>query len=482
MHVLQGGLHLGDEISSVEFTAEDTLQFQSHLQSEMELLQSWFEGRKFVQDQLQCGLELEAWLIGQDGLPAPDNALFLATLDRQTVVPELSKFNFEFNVSPQYIAGRGLAVMESELRATWMRCEQVAAQLGHNIVAIGILPTVADAMLCVENLSPLKRYAALNERVLRFREGRPLHLRIAGTDVLESRHYDVMLEAAATSLQIHLKVPQVDSVRYYNASLIASTFTLAMAANAPLLFGHRLWDDTRIPLFEQAVDTGGRFPRVSFGDGFVRESLFELFQHNSDEHRVLLPVRLEQAPARMPYVRMHNGTIWNWNRPLIGFEEDGQPHLRIEHRPLSASPTLADLFADVGLYLGLVHYLATMSNAPEASIEFDKVRHNFYAAAQFGLQAEVYWLDGKVYGLAGLLADQLLPVTLEAMSQLGIETQSVERYQAVLEGRIESRQNGATWQRRAFEHFLGDRHQILAAYLSHQHRSQPVHTWPVKRA
>jgi gamma-glutamyl:cysteine ligase YbdK (ATP-grasp superfamily) len=473
---------LGDEISTVDFTAEDAHQFQSHLQSEMELLHSWFEGGKFVHDQLQCGLELEAWLIGQDGLPAPDNTLFLSTLDRQMVVPELSKFNFEFNVSPQYVAGEGLAVMESELRATWLRCEQVAAQLGHNIVAVGILPTVADAMLCVENLSPLKRYAALNERVLRLREGRPVHLRIAGMDVLESRHHDVMLEAAATSLQIHLKVPQADSVRFYNASLIASSFTVALAANAPLLFGHRLWEDTRIPLFEQAVDTGGRFPRVTFGEGYVRESLFELFQHNCQEHRVLLPVRLEQAPARMPYVRMHNGTIWNWNRPLIGFEENGQPHLRIEHRPLSASPTLADLFADVGMYLGLVHSLATAATAPEALIGFDKVRRNFYAAAQYGLQAEVSWLDGRVYVLAELLADRLLPLALEAMSRMGIATQCVERCQTVLEGRVQSQQNGASWQRRAFEHFLGDRQQILAAYLSHQHRSQPVHTWPITHA
>ncbi len=388
---------MGDEIETSEFTRADAEQFRSHLKAEMELLQSWFAGNKFCHDELQCGLELEAWLVGDDGLPVPDNTLFLTTLDRQMVVPELSKFNFEFNVSPQYVAGTGLADMQAEMRATWMRCEQVAAQLGHRIVSVGVLPTVADAMLCPENMSPLKRYAALNERVLRLRQGRPLALKIAGVDTLESLHHDVMLEAAATSLQVHLKVPQAVSVRYYNASLVASAFTVALAANAPLLFGKRLWDDTRIPLFEQAVDTGGTHPRVSFGDQFLQESLFELFEHNFQHHRVLLPVHIEQAPARMPYVRMHNGTIWNWNRALIGFEADGQPHLRIEHRPMSASPSLADLFADLSFYLGLVHYLATLPEPIESQINFNSARHNFYVAAKSGLAAQIQWLDGRTY-------------------------------------------------------------------------------------
>ncbi len=468
---------MGDEIEKSEFTQADIEQFRSRLMAEMELLHSWFEGNKFCHDEFQCGLELEAWLVGENGLPVPDNTLFLTTLDRQMVVPELSKFNFEFNVSPQYVAGCGLVEMQAEMRATWMRCEQVAAQLGHDIVSIGVLPTVADAMLCPENMSPLKRYAALNERVLRLRQGRPLALRISGVDALESLHHDVMLEAAATSLQVHLKVPQAVSVRYYNASLVASAFTVALAANAPLLFGKRLWDDTRIPLFEQAVDTGGAYPRVSFGDRFLQNSLFELFEHNWRDHRVLLPVHIEQAPARMPYVRMHNGTIWNWNRALIGFEADGQPHLRIEHRPMSASPSLTDLFADLTFYLGLVHYLATLPERVESQIDFNSARQNFYAGAKSGLAAQIQWLDGKTYGLGALLKERLLPRAVESMEQLGIASKQTTDCQDILLGRIDSGQNGATWQRGAFEKYHGDTRQVLTDYRSHQRNSQPVHTW-----
>ncbi|MEO8271326.1 MAG: hypothetical protein ABI557_16510, partial [Aureliella sp.] len=417
---------MGVEIESAQFTDADLNSFRNRLQAEMELLRSWFVGQKFCDDPLQCGLELEAWLVDSAGLPVPDNTLFLTTLDRSSVVPELSKFNFEFNVSPQYIAGSGLSDMQAELRSTWLRCEEVARTLGHRIVSIGILPTVADHMLCPENMSPLKRYAAINQQVLRLRGGRPLLLEIDGVDSLRTSHNDVMLESAATSVQVHLKVPQADSIRYYNASLIASAFTVALAANAPLFLGHRLWDDSRIPLFEQAVDTAGPLRRVSFGRAYLEESLMELFEDNFKYHGILLPAPVDEAPARMPHVRMHGGTIWNWNRPLIGFEADGRPHLRIEHRPMSASPSLSDLFADLLFYLGLTHYLARLPECPESQLEFTQTRENFYAAAKFGLAAEVVWSDGRKWALTELVQGLLLPSAIEAMAELGIPESQIK--------------------------------------------------------
>lgn len=468
---------MGVEIESTQFTDADLDSFRNRLQAEMELLRSWFEGNKFCDDQLQCGLELEAWLVDSAGLPAADNTLFLSTLDRSSVVPELSKFNFEFNVSPQYIAGSGLSDMQAELRGTWLRCEEVAGLLGHRIVSIGILPTVADHMLCPENMSPRKRYAAINQQVLRLRGGRPLLLEIDGVDSLRTSHSDVMLESAATSVQVHLKVPQADSIRYYNASLLASAFTVALAANAPLFLGRRLWDDTRIALFEQAVDTAGPLRRVSFGNRYLEHSLMELFEDNFKYHRVLLPVPVDEAPARMPHVRMHGGTIWHWNRPLIGFEPGGQPHLRIEHRPMSASPSLVDLFADLQFYLGLVHYLAHLPKSPESQLGFAQTRENFYAAAKFGLAAEVVWLDGRKLPMVELLREKLLPHVLEAMSELGIPELQIKTAGEVLRGRIDTRQNGAAWQRQVFSACNRDLAQLLAVYQGRQQTSRPVHTW-----
>lgn len=466
---------MGQEIETDEFAPEQFANFREHLDAEMELLRSWFEGKKFAEDDFQCGLELEAWLIDDQGLPAPDNALFLQTLERKWVVPELSKFNFEVNVSPQYLTDDGLSDMQSELRSTWTRCEKVAQRLEHRIVAIGILPTVTDEMLCIENMSPLKRYAALNKQVLRLRGGSPLTLKIEGLDSICGQHSDLMLESAATSVQVHLKVPFTKSAAFYNASVVASPFTLAMAANAPLLFGKRLWADTRIPVFEQAVDTAGPKPRVTFGEGFIENSLLEYYERNM-ENRLLLPAKLEEAPALMPYVRMHNGTIWNWNRSLIGFEADGTPHIRIEHRPMSASPTMQDLFADIHLYLGLVFYFSGQGQDPGQLMEFSDARWNFYQSARFGLEAELRWED-TVQRCATILQTGLLQRAMDALEHQGVSGDGLEASYRILSGRLESMQNGAVWQLKQLDAEGGDLFRMLEAYESHQAKGQPVHTW-----
>ncbi|RMF38863.1 MAG: glutamate--cysteine ligase, partial [Planctomycetota bacterium] len=384
---------------------------------------------------------------------------------------------FELNVRPQKIAGNGLLNMRAELRATWSRCQEVARRMDCEVVSIGILPTVQNVMLNPQNMSPLKRYAALNRQVLLMRGGTPLTLKIDGLDSLHTTHNDLMLESAATSIQVHLKVGQSESVRFYNSSLIASALTTAMAANAPLLFGRRLWDDSRIPLFEQAVDTGGKFPRVSFGRGYVRHSLLELFERNLSDHRILLPAELDQGPARMPYVRMHNGTIWNWNRPLIGFEPDGTPHLRIEHRPMSASPSSADLFADVAFYLGLVHHLAGLQDPPENRLPFEVAKENFYAAAKASLSASITWIDGRQHCISELVRDRVLPVAMEQLVHCEVSSELIEQAEAVLRGRLDRHQNGAIWQRRKFDAYSGDAVRLLREYIQRQNSQQPVCEW-----
>ena len=216
---------------------------------------------------------------------------------------------------------------------------------------------------------------------------------------------------------------------------------------------------------------------MSFGDGFLEHSLLELFERNLLEHRILLPAQLEQAPATMPHVRMHNGTIWNWNRALIGFEQDGSPHLRIEHRPMSASPTIADLFADTTLYIGLVHFLATMNVAPETRISFDQAKRNFYSAARKGLAAEVKWLTGATSPIAQLLRDGLQNQSFEATAQLGIDGEFLDACQQVISGRLENMQNGAAWQRRKFDQSAGNARDMLLEYAERQTQATPVHTW-----
>src|SRR5262249_24918575 len=156
----------------------------------------------------------------------------------------------------------------------------------------------------------------------------------------------VMLEACCTSFQVHYQVSAEEFVQLYNIAQAVTAPVLAAATNAPLLFGRRLWRETRIPLFQQAVDTRGashhmreRSPRVSFGTRWVEQSVVELFQEDLARFRVLLGAALQEdslvmlQKGQMPSLqalRIHNGTVYRWNRACFGFN-DGKPHLRIEN-------------------------------------------------------------------------------------------------------------------------------------------------------
>src|SRR5262249_37326105 len=160
--------------------------------------------------------------------------------------------------------------------------------------------------------------------------------------------------AGSTSQQFHLQISLAESVRFYNAALISSAPLVALAANSPILFDRLLWHETRIPLCEQALDVGvGRFPRVSFGSGYAERSLEECFVENREQYAVMLPLAMDEPSEQVAHIRLHNGTIWRWNRPIIGFDGPGRPHLRIEQRVPAAGPTITDMMADMAFYLGL---------------------------------------------------------------------------------------------------------------------------------
>lgn len=99
------------------------------------------------------------------------------------------------------------------------------------------MPTVEASDFCLENMSEMKRYKALNETVLKARHSRSLKLDIEGKDHLQITKHSVMLEAATTSFQIHIQTPWKQAHHYYNASIIGSAPLLAAAGNSSFLFG-----------------------------------------------------------------------------------------------------------------------------------------------------------------------------------------------------------------------------------------------------
>jgi gamma-glutamyl:cysteine ligase YbdK (ATP-grasp superfamily) len=475
---------LGQEISTFRFTAKDFKRYKTRLEQETELLCEWAAKCRLSDRGPVAGFELEAWLVDRNLNPAAVNVAFLEKMSEPLASQELALFNIELNNTPRLFTGHALRELREDVTYIWQRAWGVAKELGVHLMTIGILPTLNDTQLNLRYMSPLKRYRALNDQVLRARKGRPLRLNIVGNQHLHSEHSDVMLESATTSLQIHIQAPCQHAHEIYNAAIVASAPMVAACANSPYLFNHDLWDETRIPLFEQSVEIGGfdgasqgPVRRVSFGSGYARRSITECFIENLQHLPVLLPMLFDDEPPQLSHLRLHNGTIWRWNRPLIGFDADGTPHIRIEHRVLPGSPTIDDAIANAALFYGLCMGLCMEPDLLAEQLSFSQAKDNFYQAARYGLNAHATWFNNQKIKIRHLLSEELLPLAQTSLQRLGIERDESEHYLGIIKERLERKQNGCNWQRRFVARYGADMPALTAAYLARQQAGAPVHEW-----
>ena len=397
------------------------------------------------------------------------------------MVPELAEFNVEFNGSPAKLTGAVFSHLYEELQSTWDDCVESAEALDLGVVSVGILPTIHPSLLNSGYMSEMVRYQALNDRLMALRDGEPLHIDIEHEDHLNILHSDVMMEAATTSFQIHLQCKPNSAVKDYNAALVVSAPVVALAANSPFLFGKSLWHETRVPLFEQSVALGDRYlPRVTFGQQYIDESLFELYLENQQSHVLLLPYVQEEPMMKFSHLRFHNGTIWRWNRPLIGFDYDGTLHIRIEHRTVPAGPSIIDCMANCAAFLGFTKALAEDIEDVEKRLPFEKCMANFYRAAREGLDAKIDWFDGEQLSIQSLILDRLLPAANESLSNLHVPKQEIDRFLGIVDERVRSKQNGAKWQLDWVDQNGKDFPNLTLAYMNQQKTREPVHRWHLK--
>lgn len=471
---------MGEDISRSSFEDADFERFAARLRQETGLLSDKAREGGFSEDGYVIGFEIEAWLLDHGFFPNPVNEEFLAAMADPLVVPELSRFNVELNCAPLPLSGDVLSRSHAALSELLARCNRVAHGLDSNIVTIGTIPVLRDRDLSLDNLTPHERYRALNHEIFRLRKGRPIRVEIAGDDYLCDEHCDVMLEAATTSFQVHLKTPARLAHRFYNASVMASGPVLAAAANSPFLFGRALWHETRIPLFEQSVglsDHDGEQGRVTFGRGYVKSSPVEILAENAARYPVLLPLAFDDPPEAFRHVRLHNGTIWRWNRPLVGFEDDGTPHLRIEHRTMPSGPTVIDMMANAALYVGLVRAMVDEGFDEAGGLAFADAEANLRAAARSGLGAAFRWPGADRAPADALLLDELVPMAERGLAAFGIAAADRDLYLGVVATRVRTGRNGAAWQRAAREAHKGDFRELMAAYCEGQRSGAPVHEW-----
>jgi hypothetical protein len=191
------------------------------------------------------------------------------------------------------------------------------------------------------------------------------------------------------------------------------------------------------------------------------------------------------AAPRLPELRLHNGTVWRWNRPVYDVQ-DGQPHLRIENRVLPSGPGALDMTANAAFYLGLVRALADADRPPWSTTPFALVERNLYAAARLGLDATLYW-DGAEVPAPRLIQDILLPLAETGLDTWGIASAERDRYLSVIAQRVSTGQTAARWQTTTVDWL--ERHGRLARraalremtrrYAEHARTGAPIHHWPI---
>ena len=474
---------MGQEIHTTAYCEADYRHFLQCLIVETELLGKFIQERHISESPPVAGFEIEAWLLHDDMRPAPLNDAYLQSFNHPMAGPELAKFNVELNTPPVVLTGDAFSDLHKNLSITWQQAAQHARQMDLNLLMIGTLPTLQQHELNLSNMSDMNRYRALNRQVLETR-GKPIELDICGHQHLKVQHHDVMLEAATTSFQLHIQCPLSVAHHFYNASIIASAAMVAMCANAPYLFRKDLWAETRIPMFEQAIALGGYqgaaegpLHRVSFGSDYARHSILECFVENLQHFPVLLPELFDDVPEQFSHLRLHNGTIWRWNRPLVGFDDDGTPHIRIEQRVPAAGPTVLDAIANAAFFYGLVKNLADERALGRADLSFTQAKDNFYQAARHGLNSHIVWFGRQKCRLSTLIENQLLLRAEQGLQSLGIDNTDIKVYLDVIRQRIANQQTGSAWQRRFIKQNPGDFVGLTRLYLELQRRGETIAGW-----
>jgi gamma-glutamyl:cysteine ligase YbdK (ATP-grasp superfamily) len=486
---------MGEDVDAQEFSRADRTRYREKVHRCLDVFERMLSEHKFHTDDPMTGLEVELNLVDEQGDPALKNAEALAAIADPAFQTELGQFNIEINVPPTLLRQAGLTTFESNLRRALNDAESRSAAVGAHQVMIGILPTLAPGHLSPSHMSANPRYRLLSEQILHAR-GEDIRIDITGPERLITTAETILPEAACTSTQFHVQTSPEQFASYWNASQAVASVQLAVGANSPYCLGKELWRETRIPLFEQASDTRseelkaqGVRPRVWFGERWIN-SVFDLFEENVRYFPALLPITNDEDPVAvlesgetpsLAELRLHNGTIYRWNRPVYDIN-DGTPHLRVENRLLPAGPTVADLIANAAFYFGLVRSLAESDRPLWSQMSFQAAEENFETAAEDGIDASVYWPGVGEVRATELVLRRLLPLAHAGLASWGVEADERDRLLGIIEQRCLKGVNGASWfvdrmhQRKGEDRYDALR-AVLLDYRERMHSNEPVHTW-----
>jgi CBS domain-containing protein/gamma-glutamyl:cysteine ligase YbdK (ATP-grasp superfamily) len=493
---------MGEHHIEPQFDEQKSQAFMKALLEDLRALEYMIETGRFETGVERIGAEQEMFLVDGDMRPAPISLEVLDSARDSRLTTEIAKFNLEANLTPLSLTGDCFQQMERELNELLSLVRKSAGTFGADVLLSGILPTLQKSDLTLENLTPIPRYSQLDDGVMRLRGG-PFSIHIKGLDELQITHDNVMMESCNTSFQVHFQTSPAEFADAYNMAQAITAPVLAAAVNSPLLFGHRLWQETRVALFQHSIDSRTRNQlarsqptRVSFGDCWLKNSVVELFHDQISRFRPIMITQPDEDPFQvltrgevplLSALRMHNGTVWRWNRACYGVA-DGIAHLRIENRALPSGPTVQDAMANAAFFVGLMVALPHEYGEMAKRLSFDDAKENFFAAARYGLNAQLRWLDGESLSATFLILNELLPLARAGLKQSNVDSSDIDKYLGVLEERVRSGQTGAQWMLNSLTALNGsepiDRRMrtLASAILARQKEGKPVHEWKLADA
>jgi len=475
--------------------------FEKRLLDDVATLEKMLAGDIFETGVSRIGAEQEMFLVDEDGSPSLNALEILEDLGDEHFTTELGKFNLEFNLDPLSFEGKCFSSLRDDLDEKLNLVRKAGKKYKTEPVITGILPTLRKADLTLKNMTPKPRYFALNEAISRMR-GNNYDMYLRGIDQLYIKHDSVMLEACNTSFQVHFQVSPADFVQYHNIAQAIAGPVMAAAVNSPLIFGKRLWGETRIAVFQHSTDTRGwpshlrqSVARVTFGQDWLDESVLEIFKEDIARYRVLLAAEIEESSSAMlasgqiPKLRalqMHNSSIYRWTRPCYGVT-NGKPHLRIENRLFAAGPSVADEVANASFWFGLLKGIANQYGDVRKYLKFDDAKLNFFAAARIGLQAQFTWLDNEVSPAKSLILEKLLPLAQAGLEDAAIASDDIEHNLGIIRNRVESGLTGSEWMLQSFNELKKENStekcliSITKDMAKHQKNDIPAHEWPLAK-
>jgi CBS domain-containing protein len=492
---------MGDHDVEHEIDEQKLQAFMRALLEDLRALDHMLDNDLIETGVRRIGAEQEMFLVDENFRPAPVSMQVLEHAEDPRLTTEIARFNLEANLTPLELSGDCFSLMESELKEVLARARTSAKHFGADVLLAGILPTLQKSDLTLQNLTPAPRYQQLNDSIIRLRGG-PFSIHIKGIDEINLMHDNIMMESCNTSFQIHFQVNPKEFASLYNLAQAITAPVLAAAVNSPLLFGHRLWQETRLALFQHSTDARSATQqarshptRVSFGDRWLDRSVLELFQEQVARFRMIMINEPSENPLallasgeipQLTALRMHNGTIWPWNRACYGVA-NGIAHLRIENRALPSGPTVLDEIANTAFFVGLMLSLPGEYGEVSKVMSFDDAKTNFFAAARHGLNAQFNWVDGMTVAASTLILDHLLPLAYQGLKQANVNPADTDQYLGVIEERVRSGQTGSQWMMKSLN-ALSDRpcevrNRFLAReMLARQKSGEPVHRWPIIEA